>query len=158
MDRYPIHFYLWGKQRAVKEAVCWLQMGVPQKIIQWQYSQTPNLYMLLCLKSLQAYTPKFKLRGLRRQITIQWIPGHSDILENKMADSEIWKKTATTSVLYTAICTQIRHLVKDPPFQNERTAEIYTGLRHTKAKEKLTWYSLSLCMVATELKKNPVLT
>ena len=30
---------------------------------------------------------RFKLKGLRRQITIQWIPGHSDILQNEMADS-----------------------------------------------------------------------
>ena len=74
---------------------------------------------------------RFNLKGLRRQITIQWTPGHSNILGNEIADfvaKQAFSENAQlTGVTYTSICTRIKHMVKYPPIQRERTAEVYSA-------------------------------
>ena len=57
---------------------------------------------------LESRPLRFKLKGIRRQITIEWTPGHSDILGNEMADyvakwacSENMQRPGVT---YMAVC------------------------------------------------------
>ena len=69
------------------------------------------------------------LKGLRRQITIQWITWHSDILRNEITDSATKQERSENAqlpgVTYTSICARIRHMIKDP--QHERTAKVYSA-------------------------------
>ena len=57
---------------------------------------------------------------------MQWIPGHSNILENEIADSVAKQACSENAqlpvVTYTSICAHIRDMMKDPPIQHERTA------------------------------------
>ena len=74
---------------------------------------------------------RFDLEGLRRQITIKWIPGHSNILGNEItnyvAKQACSESAQLPAVTYTSICARIRHMVKDPSIQHERTAEVYSS-------------------------------
>ena len=57
----------------------------------------------------------FKFKRLRRQIRIQCIPGHSDILGNEIVDyvaKQACSENAQIPCLtYTSICAQIRHVI-----------------------------------------------
>ena len=74
---------------------------------------------------------RIKLKILNRQITIQWIPGNSEILRNEMADSVVKQACSENAqlpgVTYTSICARIRHVIKHPPTQHEITAEAYSA-------------------------------
>ena len=75
------------EKRALEKAVHWLQMGVPQNSSVAVFTDSP---ISMCCFSWKVHRPRpltFNLKGLRRQITIQWIPGHSNILGNEIADS-----------------------------------------------------------------------
>ena len=67
-----------------EEAIHWLQTGVPQNFLVAVFTDSQSL----CAAQLgKFYRPRRpQIQGLRRQITIQWIPGHCDILGNEMAD------------------------------------------------------------------------
>ena len=59
-------------------------------------------------------------------MTIQWIPGYSNIFGKEMRDfvtKQAWSEYTLLGVTYTAICARIRHVVKYPPFKI--TSEIY---------------------------------
>ena len=103
--------------------------------LQWKCSWTPNLYVPLCLETL-----RFNLKGLGRQITRQWIPGHSNVLGNEIADSvakQAYSENAQLpGVTYTSICARIRHMVIDTPIQHERTAEVYSA--YSSSRESYT--------------------
>ena len=92
---------------------------VCRKIIQWQCSCAALLGNSTGLEPL-----RFKLKELRIQITIQWIPGHSDILGNVMEDSvdkhACSENAQLPGVTYICICARTRHMVKDPPIQHEK--------------------------------------
>ena len=55
---------------------------------------------------------RFNLKGLRRQINIQWVPRHSNILGNVIADyvakQACSKNTELPGVNYTSICVIIK--------------------------------------------------
>ena len=92
--------------------------------------ELPQWDVLRISSAWKVYRPRFKLKGLRRQITIKWIPGHIDILGNEMADyvaKQECSENALPGVTYTSICARIRHMVKDPPIQHEGTAEVYSA-------------------------------
>ena len=87
----------------------------------------------MCRSALNVYRPgplRFKFKGLRRQIRIQWISGHSDILGNEMTYSVAKQACSENAQLpgltYTSICARVRHMVKHPPKQHERTSEVYS--------------------------------
>ena len=119
------------EKRALEEAVHWLQTGVPQNSSVAVFTDSQSLCIALLGKSTGLDPLRFNLRGLRRQITIQWIPGHCNILGNEIADSVAKQACSENAqlpgVTYTSICARIRHMVKDPPIQHERTAEVYSA-------------------------------
>ena len=101
------------ENRALEEAVHWLQTRVPQNF-SVAVSRTPILYVPLCLKSLNAYnTSDSSLNESEKKITIQRIPRHNDILGNKMAKQLCSENPQLPGVTYTYICAQIKHVVKN---------------------------------------------
>ena len=119
------------EKRALEKAVHWLQTGVPQNSSVAVFTDSQSLCAALLGKFRGLDPHIFKLKGLRRQIKIQWIPRHSNILGNEIADSVAKQasseNTQLLGITYTNICTRIKHMVKDPPTQHERMAEVYSA-------------------------------
>ena len=106
------------EKRALEEKVHWLQTGVSQNSSVAVFTDSQSLCIALlgksCLDPL-----RFNLRELRRQINLQWIPAHSNMLGNEIADSAAKQACSEDAqlpgVTYIYICAQIRNMVKDPP-------------------------------------------
>ena len=80
-----------------------------------------------------------RIRNATFKLTIQWIPGHSNIPGNDLAD-EAAKRAAEAPgpfnpTSYGSICSQIRAATKDPPIEHQRTREVYRCLSWEKEKE-----------------------
>ena len=75
----------------IEEWVLWSpgkpQTGVPQNSLVAVFTDSQSLCAALLGKSTGLDPLRFNLKQLRRQITIQRIPGHSNILGNEIADS-----------------------------------------------------------------------
>ena len=82
-----------------------------------------------------------KLLSAEAQIQIQWIPGHSKIAGNDLADSAAKEATTLqddpTEITYKSACAYIRSTIKDTP-SHERTAEVYAEFSRKKEKEVRT--------------------
>ena len=122
--------------RAMETAVGWLEESRPASALIITDSQS------LC-EALQGYEPeldnlRLKIRNLSFPLTIQWVPGHSDIPGNELADKAAKDATEleeqAAPVTYGSICAQIRKITKDPPPTHERTKEVYSALSHRKEK------------------------
>ena len=82
--------------------------GVRQNSSMAVFTDSQSLCADLIGKSTGLDPLRLKLKGLRRQITKQWIPGLSDILRSEMADS-VAKQASTEivqllGVTYTYMC------------------------------------------------------
>ena len=62
------------EKRALEEAVHWLQTDVPQNYSVAVFTDSQSLCAALLGKSTGLDPLKLNLKGLRRQLTIQWIP------------------------------------------------------------------------------------
>ena len=104
---------------------------MPQSYLVAVFTDSQSLWAVLLGKSTCFDPLRFKLKVLRRQITVQCILGQSDILGNEFADSVVKQACSENAqllgVTYTFKCARIRHVVKDPPIQHERMSEIYSA-------------------------------
>ena len=89
----------------------------------------------LCQK-LQGHSPQ--IADLRRRlmdssgtITVQWVPGHSDVPGNELADAAAKEATSLPTpsgpIKYGAACAHIDATITDPPFKHPRPNQAYAG-------------------------------
>ena len=126
------------EDQAMRDAIAWVrENGHPdQRIVIATDSQS------LC-SALQNRSPEVNallnaIEACSASITIQWIPGHSDIPGNELADAHA-KEAAQSSgagrpVSYKSACAEVKRCFVDPPSSHERTREVYS--KYSEEKEK----------------------
>ena len=69
------------------------------------------------------------LKNLAGTVIIQWIPGHTNIPGNELADTAAKEAThledPPANISYESIKQHIKRMIIDPPIKHERTAQVY---------------------------------
>ena len=76
------------------------------------------------------------------KVVIQWVPGHSEISGNKMADARAKEATSQPGERramrsYKSACATINRHIKDPPqseWNHARSAAVYSAFSESKEK------------------------
>ena len=95
-------------------------------------------------ESLQGYGEDIsdlrkRLLASQTEISVQWVPGHSNIVGNDLADAAA--KAATNldepqgEISFGSICANIKSVVRDDPKSHPMSAEIYAGISSQKEKQ-----------------------
>ena len=97
----------------------------------------------LC-ESLQGYGEdiadlKTRLLACPIDLTIQWVPGHSNIVGNDLADAAAKSATSLdeppSEIAYSSICSFIKSVVRDNPNSHPRSAAVYANISRKKERE-----------------------
>jgi len=125
------------ERQAMEDAIDWAAKQPPQRILICTDSQS------LC-RALVGYSDDMdklrrKLAECASDIVIQWVPGHSDIPGNEMADLEA--KAATEepgdgrAISMKGIKTVINSIIKDGEYQHQRIRAVYACKSKVREKE-----------------------
>ena len=101
----------------------------------------------LCL-ALEASNPSLaktiqKLDSLQAELCIQWIPGHSNVPGNEIADAKAKEATELTDedrppISLNAAWTTIKKNIRDPPISHDRIRATYNGYSKRRDAEEIT--------------------
>ena len=119
------------EKRALELALDWIEQHVnpPETAAVYTDSQSICSALLSTTPALDGI--RAKINGLWTLIAVQWIPGHSKIPGNEMADDSAKQPTArpgNSRISYGSACSRVKVLTKDPPITNERIREVYGAL------------------------------
>ena len=126
------------EMQAMHDAVSWMkEHGLrDQRIVVATDSQ--SLCSALQNRSNDVGDLLKNIRECQNQVVIQWIPGHSDIPGNEIADA--MAKEATTSegpnrpISFNSAVATIKAKIKEPPIEHQRTAAVYSAFSAEKEK------------------------
>ena len=124
---------------AMKDAVDWINenSSAGQKIVIATDSQ--SLCSALLSRSEDAGPLVEKLSRCPGDVIIQWIPGHSEIPGNEIADAKAKEAAGFPGegrpTSYKSACATVNRLIKDPPVAHDRTREVYSAYSLEKEKQ-----------------------
>ena len=130
------------EEQALLNAAKWIQQnGDPEQTV---VIATDSQSLCTALQSRSANVGGLisELAKCPGRVMIQWVPGHSEIPGNEMADARA--KEATTrpgegrAISYKSACATINRHIKDPPtseWNHARSAAVYS--KYSESKEKL---------------------
>jgi ribonuclease HI len=125
--------------RAMLRALDWIEEHLDCTHSVAIFSDSQSLCMALVGDIPSLDSTRFRLNNIPAHTTIQWIPGHCEILGNEWADETA--KNATSSegpkkpVTYGSVCAYIKNCTKDPPPKHARTRAVYESLSQTREKQ-----------------------
>ena len=115
----------------MRMSIGWVEDNLTEENSVTVFTDSQSLCVALLGSSTALDELRLRISRVRARLVIQWIPGHSNIPGNELADSAA--KAATLApgrgggVTYTSICSAIKAAVKDPPIQHLRTKEVYAA-------------------------------
>ena len=102
------------------------------------YTDSQSLCMALVGDGVGLDPMRSRINNTKADITIQWIPGHCEILGNDLAD-ETAKLAAKSPgpgcpVTYGSACSHIRSYTRDPPPTHPRVKEVYAAFSQDRER------------------------
>jgi ribonuclease HI len=125
------------EKRAMQMAMEWMAAHLDATNSAAIFTDSQSLCMALVSTSPGLDDLRLQLNNIRSQVTLQWIPGHCNIVGNDMADEAAKQATSlpgrSRDVSYGSACARIRHITKDI-ITHSRTKEVYSSF--SKDREK----------------------
>ena len=122
------------ERRAIQRAVEWIEEHLSNSDSAAIFTDSQSICTALLGTSPALDDLRSKINNLRAHIIIQWIPGHSNIPGNELAD--LAAKSASTiqgenpGISYASICALIKEKSKDPPISHPIIKAVYSGISH----------------------------
>ena len=120
------------EDRAMQRALGWIEENLDQQHSVAIFTDSQSLCVALAGDSPSLDPIRSRIKNIRAQITIQWVPGHCEIVGNEWADETAKKaslsKGESQPVSFSSACAHIRQVTKDPPPEHARIRAVYEQL------------------------------
>ena len=136
------------EKRALEMALDWIQKNLKDAETAAIYTDSQSICTALLSQTPYLDELRVRINATMALIAVQWIPGHSKIPGNELADTTAKLATArpgtSRRIAYGSICSHIKVLTKDKPHNHERTLLVYSALSQDREKRVKTRSDQSL--------------